>query len=288
MSEKCPHCFGTNIIQNGCMRCGAPVCCDDCCKVGTAQLLLHLKFPLSRKAFDGLMHPKTESRTWPLLFDRSLDEPWTLTTSNWFDLGRITEWAIKASTDAKDTDSTRELIRYKQHIQGLIGGHHRSMVLYAHDEEDYTDYAIAVVPIGMDPEAAVKIAESNLKLNNECIAEYHRAIESESKRLDEKYPITGERLDLPRWKPGLSSDEITPEMRAERDRIKEHNRSFSERANKINSERSEEEHSIGVNAITGRFPDWTVKRVADGRASKKYRKYHVQSIGSMADPESKF
>lgn len=37
------------------------------------------------------------------------------------------------------------------------------------------------------------------------------------------YPSHAALLDIPKWAPGLGEHEITPEMRAERDRIYEHN-----------------------------------------------------------------
>ncbi len=35
--ESCDYCHGTNIVEN-CSRCGAPVCCDDCCALTTHEI----------------------------------------------------------------------------------------------------------------------------------------------------------------------------------------------------------------------------------------------------------
>jgi len=38
MTTPCEHCGGTTMVRN-CIRCGAPLCCDTCCRIETARMI---------------------------------------------------------------------------------------------------------------------------------------------------------------------------------------------------------------------------------------------------------
>lgn len=125
-----------------------------------------------------------------------------------------------------------------------------------------TSVTVAYVRSGTDPYDALDEIRERQAQYFACLAAYREAFDAALAA--EPRPEREPSEDVPKWPKGIRMQDITPEMRAERDVIRDRNEVRRQSYLAADAARTKEAGEAAHRAVLGKHPDWAVGMALEG------------------------